>query len=111
MRQRKFFPDEPVEPNYFVGRKSELQTIFNKVNRHGDVAIYGSSGIGKTSLLRYIQSTNFWKEKKLDFSEVFIVYKNCDSLVTSSNFWQEVLTDLKNKVKDDENLQQKIDEV
>jgi Cdc6-like AAA superfamily ATPase len=110
MSRNKFYPDKPVPPDKFVCRTSELSTIFDKINSRDHVAIYGSLGMGKTSLLRYIKDPKFWEERGLDFSEALIVYHNCE-LSTVDSFWQEVLTKLRNEAGDDAYLQSKIDDV
>ncbi|NEQ39857.1 MAG: ATP-binding protein [Okeania sp. SIO3I5] len=108
---QQFFPDTPVPPEKFVGRTSELYTLFDKINSRGHVAIYGSSGMGKTSLLKYVQSPNFWEEKGLDFSKALIVYHNCEASFTIDNFWRKVLEELKNEAENDEDIQAKINNV
>jgi hypothetical protein len=110
MSRNQFYPDKPVPPDKFVCRTSELSTIFDKINSRDHVAIYGSSGMGKTSLLRYIEDPKFWEERGLDFSEALIVYHNCKDLQIHS-FWQKVLTELRNEAKDDAYLRSKIDDV
>jgi hypothetical protein len=110
MSRNQFYPDKPVPPDKFVCRTSELSTIFDKINSRDHVAIYGSSGMGKTSLLRYIENPKFWEERGLDFSEALIIYHNCE-VSTIDNFWKKVLTKLRNKAEDDAYLQGKIDDV
>ncbi|MGB3513397.1 MAG: AAA family ATPase [Microcoleaceae cyanobacterium] len=111
MPPTQFFPNTPVPPDKFVGRISELYTIFDQINNRGHSAIYGSSGMGKSSLLKYIQSPNFWQEKGLDFSEALIVYHDCNVSLTPNGFWQEVLKELRDKAQGDTDLQGKIDDV
>ncbi|MEM1167624.1 MAG: ATP-binding protein [Cyanobacteria bacterium P01_H01_bin.35] len=111
MPPNQFFPNIPVPPEKFVGRISELYTIFDQINNRGHSAIYGSSGMGKTSLLKYIKSPNFWDEKGLDFSEALIVYYNWEGSFTPNSFWQKVLEELINEAEGDEDLQSKIYDV
>jgi hypothetical protein len=111
MSSNQFYPNDTVPPGQFVGRTSELYTIFDQINNRGHAAIYGSSGIGKSSLLKYIQSSNFWDEKGLNFSEALIIYHNCEVSPTPKTFWQEVLKELRNEAEDDTDLQDKIDGV
>lgn len=114
MQSAKFCPTEPVPSEKFVGRTSELYTIFDQIHDRGHVAISGSFGIGKTSLLKYIKSPNYWEEweeKELNFSKALIVYHNCEISLTPQSFWQEVLKELKNEAQGDEDLQSKIDDV
>jgi hypothetical protein len=113
MSQNQFYPNDTVPPGKFVGRTSELYTIFDQINNRGHVAIYGSSGMGKSSLLKYIQFPDFWEEKglELNFSKALIVYHNCDVSPTPKSFWQEVLKELRNKAEGDTDLQKEIDGV
>jgi hypothetical protein len=111
MSRNQFYPDQSVPPEKFVGRESEISTIFDRINNRGHTAIYGSSGMGKTSLLQYIEYPKSWEERGLDFSEALIVYHSCESLSTPKSFWQEVLQELKNKIQGDTDLQVKIDDV
>jgi hypothetical protein len=109
MSSNKFYPNDTVPPGQFVGRTSELYTIFDQINNRGHVAIYSSSGMGKSSLLKYIKSRNFWDEKGLKFSDALIVYHNCEVSLTPKSFWQEVLKELRNEAEGDTDLQGKID--
>lgn len=57
-----YFPQDPVDPKYFVGREELLDSIksafSSSVNgRASNMAIYGERGMGKTSLLMKIKST------------------------------------------------------
>ena len=52
-----------------------------------------------------------WVEKRLNFTEAFIVYHNCEDLFTTNSFWQEILQELKNEAESDTDLQGKIDDV
>ena len=99
MPRNQFYTNGNVPPEKFVGRTSELYTIFDQINNRGHAAIYGSSGMGKSSLLKYIQSPNFWEEKglELNFSKALIVYHNCEVSPTPKSFWQEVLKELRNE--------------
>ena len=111
MSHNQFYPNDAVPPGQFVGRTSELYTIFDQINNRGHAAIYGSFGMGKSSLLKYIKSPNFWDEKGLNFSEALIVYHNCELSPTPKSFWQEVLKKLRNEAEGDTDLQGKIDDV
>ncbi|MGD1807833.1 AAA family ATPase [Dapis sp. BLCC M126] len=111
MPRIEFFPTKPVRPDKFVDRKSELDKICDQINIRGHVAIYGSYGMGKSSLLNYIKSRNFWDEKGLDFSEALIVYYNWDGSFTPNSFWQKVLEELRNEAEGDAELQGKINDL
>ncbi|MEW6528721.1 MAG: ATP-binding protein [Candidatus Micrarchaeota archaeon] len=66
-----YFPQDPVDPKYFVGRDEVIKTFkdaFQSVlkGRAANAAIYGERGMGKTSLLM--------KLKTLPPSGCFVVY-------------------------------------
>jgi len=93
-----------VPPEYFVGRRKELDTAFAQIYNRGHIAIYGSPGMGKSSLLKYIQSPIAWEQRNMDASQAFIIYLNCTQInpFTGSNFWREILNLLIEQIEDDE---------
>ncbi len=60
MSQNPFFAAGPIPPEYFVGRESEVRTAFDQIGKHAHLAIYGSPGMGKSSLLQYLSSPEIW---------------------------------------------------
>ena len=77
-------PGKPINPKYFAGRQEEVQTILSQLHNKGHVIVKGFSGVGKSSLLNYI-------ENKL--TEQLTVYYNC-AATDISDFWIEVLKEL-----------------
>lgn len=77
-------PGKPIDPKYFVGRQEEVQTILSQLHNKSHVIVKGFSGVGKSSLLNYI-------ENKL--ARQLTVYYNC-AATDISNFWIEVLEEL-----------------
>ena len=77
-------PGKPIDPKYFVGRQEEVQTILSQLHNKGHVIIKGFSGVGKSSLLNYIESK---------LTGQLAVYYNC-AATEVSNFWIEVLKEL-----------------
>jgi len=113
MSQNPFFAAGPVPPEYFVGRASEVRTAFDQISKCAHIAIYGSPGMGKSSLLRYLSSPKVWQEQGRDPSRALIVYLNCTGInpFTPCAFWREVLSLLKDEAEGDANLPSDIDAV
>ena len=110
-----FFPAGPVPPESFIGRKSEIALAFDIINKRGNYhgAFYGSSGMGKSSLLYLLTFPEVWQQRGQDYSKAFIVYLNCTNInpFTPSAFWREVLILLREEVEDSDDLKAVIDEV
>lgn len=113
MVQNPFYVGGPVPPKYFVGRQHDVDTAFDQILRHCHLAIWGGSGIGKSSLLKFLAAPQTWQAQGHNPSEAFIVYLNCQSIYpfSSSAFWREVLSLIKDQVDSDVTLQGKIDQV
>lgn len=102
MKKNPFYPVGAVPPEYFIGRKSQIQIIFDIIPSHfrGHLAFYGISGIGKSSLLNVLMSPQIWQEYNRDYSKAFIVYIDCSTIdpFTPLNFWRNILVLLKDEV-------------
>ncbi|QIR40674.1 ATP-binding protein [Tolypothrix sp. PCC 7910] len=107
MSQNPFFVGGPVPPEYFFGRSAEVRTAFDQISRRAHLAIYGSPGMGKSSLLRYIASPKIWEVRGRDISKALIVSINCTGIspFTASGFWREILSLLQDATENDEPLQ------
>ena len=110
-----FFPAGPVPPESFIGRKSEIALAFDIINKRGNYhgAFYGSSGMGKSSLLYLLTFPEVWQQRGQDYSKAFIVYLNCTNInpFTPSAFWREVLILLREEAEGNDDLKVVIDEV
>ena len=114
MRSNPFQPTNPVPRELLVGRESEIGQIFDQIANRSHLAIYGSSGMGKSSLLRYVSSAaQAWQNRGLNYSEALIVELNCQGIrpFTPSALWREVLSLLKDKIERETALQKVIEKV
>ncbi|NER50775.1 MAG: ATP-binding protein, partial [Symploca sp. SIO1A3] len=111
MLQNPFFIGQPVPPKHFVGRKAEIATAFDQIYHRSNLAVCGSSGMGKSSLLEQLISPEVWEQKGQDISKAVIVLFSCLSIFpfSSTSFWQEVLSLLRDEVDNDSTLQAQID--
>ena len=76
-------------------------------------ALYGESGIGKSSILKYLQTPEVWQARGLDISQVILVYLDCrlGEPFTPNLFWREILTLLRDKAEEDNQLRDETDGV
>lgn len=105
-----FTVGQTVPPERFVGRKYEINSTFAQIANRGHMAIWGSSGMGKSSLLEVLKSPEVWRKRSLDPSTAIIVYFSCLSIepFLASKFWQEILNLLAEKFQKDASLSSEI---
>jgi len=72
-----FFVGGAVPPERFIGRQTQVNACFNAMVNMTHLAIYGSPGMGKSSLLRYVVDPQVWKAKGIDPSKVVVAGVNC----------------------------------
>ncbi len=108
-----FFVGAPVPPEYFVGRRSAIAAAFDQIYNRGHLAIWGNTGIGKSSFLQFLASPQVWQERGLNIDEAIIVSLNCSLIVpfTPDAFWQEFLSLLQEQLGDENFLQTDIDKL
>ena len=106
-----FYVAGPIPSEFFIGRADELGSIFATIINGGSVAIFGESGVGKSSILKYIMSEKASEEPALSKirAETWFVYYNCGSLERPfriHHFWRKVLTETKYVTEDEPELQE-----
>lgn len=96
-----FIYGRPVRLKEFLGRESEIQTIFNRLRNRESTAIVGEPHIGKTSLLLRIADRNtqelFLQSDSRKIITVFIDLQPISADYTGSDFWKEALEPLRDK--------------
>lgn len=111
--QNPFTVGLPVPPERFVGRSRLLATAFDQIFQpgHGNLAIWGGSGIGKTSFLELLTAPQTWQDRGHDPSTAVIVMIDCLSIYpfTGSGFWRKILSLMKNELEGEQELQGAID--
>jgi hypothetical protein len=92
-----YVPGKPVSPLLFIGRTGEIETAFDQILSRGHLAIWGGSGIGKTSFLNMIAAPQTWKFRGHDLAQAVVVLLSCLGVTpfTAENFWHEVFVILK----------------
>ena len=108
-----FYVGGALPPNEFVGRSSNINAAFDTIVKRTSLAIQGSSGMGKSSLLGYIASPDTWRQRELNPDDAFIIFLNCFEIqpFTLSGFWEAVLNSLKLQSQNIAVLQSVIDEI
>lgn len=101
MSENSFFPGKPAPPEFLIGHEYEIAISFDQIYQQGHLAIWGGPGIGKSSFLGLLASSQVWEENGLDPSKVVIAMMDCDNIhpFTPSGFWWEVLNAIKNAIK------------
>jgi hypothetical protein len=97
--KRTFFVyGRPVSPERFVDRQYAVQTLFDRILNGDSTAIIGDPHIGKSSLLRYIQSPRAQSEWLEDEAEIFRFSRiDCHLLAgdfSPADFWRRALAPL-----------------
>jgi hypothetical protein len=97
--KQPFIYGRPAKGKEFIGRKSELSTIFNRLANGESTAIVGEPHIGKTSLLLQVMNPENREYflgtdgERLIFS--FLDLLPVDSSFNSQVFWSQALEPLK----------------
>lgn len=96
-----FIYGRPVRSDEFLGRESELLTIFNRLSSIQSTAIVGEPHIGKTSLLLQISDSNVQKRFLSDTAKKFVtVFTDLQPIsveYTPFDFWNDALEPLREK--------------
>lgn len=113
MLKNPFIVGKPVSPEHFVGRASEIAAAFDQIYNRSHLAIWGGSGMGKTSFLQKLESPQAWQDHGMDASQAVIIRFSCESITpfTPSNFWGEILSLVKDKLAGQSALQAEIDTI
>ena len=80
-----FFVGKPVPPEKFIGRKRYLDEAFDLIEQRGHTAISGADGMGKTSLLKYLESPQCWELQGYLF-KLFRNYSICSDFILARNY-------------------------
>lgn len=89
-----FAPNSPAPVQAFVDRERELDLIFGQIRaaQRGNVAVNGSLGIGKTSLLRFVADPSIADLYGAAAPEYGLVYIDIQSVspFSADRFWRRV---------------------
>ena len=101
-----FFVGKPVPPEKFIGRKRYLDEAFDLIEQRGHTAISGADGMGKTSLLKYLESPQCWELQGYDSQDAIIIYLNCSEIIpfAPTLFWREIINRIKEKTQTNSTL-------
>jgi hypothetical protein len=102
IRNPFFFGRAIRDPAMFVGRRQEVQEVFQCILSGADCVIVGERRIGKSSLLRYIADPTVTGKNGLEVERFVFVYFNCQGFpnVTWSELWALLLSDLQGQLAD-----------
>ncbi|NEO43412.1 MAG: ATP-binding protein [Moorea sp. SIO4A3] len=102
---------QPVSPDRFVGRRSEIMAAFDQIYNRSNLALWGGPAMGKTSFLEFLASPQVWQHYGQDPSQAVMVLLSCESIqpFTAAGFWQEVFNLLKEELDSEPEIQEKIE--
>ncbi|NJM48315.1 MAG: ATP-binding protein, partial [Alkalinema sp. RU_4_3] len=75
-----FTVGRPTNATTFVGRTGEIATALDQITSRGNLAIWGSPGIGKSSFLNLLTDNSAWTVRGYDPTGTIILYLSCLSL-------------------------------
>ncbi|MBO3461785.1 ATP-binding protein [Aetokthonos hydrillicola Thurmond2011] len=106
-----FVVGQPIAPQHFVGRKSEIEAAFDQIFNRSHLAIWGGPGMGKSSFLEKLASPEAWEARGEDPSNAVIILFSCETInpFTASAFWREVLSIMRDKLESEPDLQTDIE--
>ncbi len=95
-----FTVGRPPSADRFIGRTSEIATALDQITSRGNLALWGSPGIGKSSFLSLLADSQAWTLRGYDPTGAIILWINCLDLTPFSGprFWQEILEQLQDLV-------------
>ncbi|NEQ65502.1 MAG: ATP-binding protein, partial [Symploca sp. SIO2D2] len=108
-----FTVGQPVPPERFVGRETQLATAFDQICSRSNLAVWGGPGIGKTSFLRLLTDPEVWQLQGQNPEAAVIVLLDCLSIqpFSAHSFWRRILSLIKDKLKGNLTLQTDIDQL
>ena len=90
------------DPNRFIGRQSDIRQVVNRLrsSAHESTSIVGERRMGKTSLLKHLESKDVAADLGLPPEEFCMVYMDFQGLtdITPQRFWQRVLQKTKRAI-------------
>jgi hypothetical protein len=104
-RQNPFVQGKSLPPTHFIGRDEIINRCFHRLTGpiFGNVAINGETGLGKTSLLRYLPYAarkEGWGQPHIRYIFVHLYCPSLDQF-TVTRFWHRILEEVK---REEENL-------
>ncbi|NER93247.1 MAG: hypothetical protein F6J86_05315 [Symploca sp. SIO1B1] len=77
----------------FVGREMQITTALDQIDNCSNMAIWGISGMGKSSFLEQLALPQVWEQHGQDLSQAVIILFSCKNICPFSAevFWGEVL--------------------
>ncbi|MDF5708791.1 MAG: ATP-binding protein [Nostoc sp. S4] len=113
LQQNPFIIGKPVRPEHFAGRASEIAAAFDQIYNRSHLAIWGGPGMGKTSFLQKLESSQAWEDHGMDSSQAVIVRFSCENITpfTPSDFWREIISLVKDKLVGQSRFEAEIDTI
>lgn len=108
-----FTTGKPVTAENFIGRETQIGYAIDQIFNCGHLAIYGTSGMGKSSLLKYLLDPRSRQRQGLETNEYLMIYLDCNLInpFTPLDFWRKVINLLREELKSVNFVQSQIDQI
>lgn len=96
MSMNPFTVGQQVTPDCFIGQKSLIRTAFDQIRNHSHLAVWGGTGMGKSSFLQLLTYPVVWQQNGLDPTKTVIVLFDCQNIepFKASDFWRNILVEI-----------------
>jgi len=92
-----------TDPDYFSGRKREVEQIFSAIVTQQSRSIVGERKLGKSSLLTCVMQPQMLQDYDLDPSRFIFIYLDLEGMssATRSEFWLELAEQCYDQLRDE----------
>lgn len=103
-----FYHRGPIKTaEHFIGRKSIISHIFDRLRHNEDCSIIGPRAIGKSSLLHYISDKDIVKKHHLDPKKYLFIYYDLEGFGESTevkDFYYEMFAKTVSQISQEESI-------
>jgi len=109
LKNNPFYRGISVKPLDFIGRQQDIDRAFDQIKQNSNCFFYGSPGMGKSSLLDYLEYRKSWTTRNERIDDYYLLRVDCKLIEEFSvaKFWKKAITELSSQLTDGTNLKSK----